>query len=163
MTRFEIEREWPAIPSPANAEPDRATMRDETRENDRKIEQTIAFMRGHLNRPLHVAELASLANISPSHYFALFKRRVGCAPIDFFIRLRMRQACRLLDTTSLNVKEVAAALGYDDPFYFSRVFKSVNRISPSEYRLLTVRREESSREEEAGRVEKVGVAEAVAV
>ena len=48
----------------------------------------------------------------------------------------MQQACRLFDCTSLNVKEVAAALGYDDPFYFSRTFKSVNRVAPSEYRMM---------------------------
>jgi hypothetical protein len=48
----------------------------------------------------------------------------------------MQHACRLLDETGLSVKEVAAALGYDDPFYFSRIFKSVNRVAPSEYRLL---------------------------
>ena len=90
----------------------------------------------HLNKPLPVARLAALANISPSHFFALFKRHTGCAPIDYFIRLRMRRACDLLGTTSLSVKEVAAVLGYDDQFYFSRVFKSVNRVAPSEYRAL---------------------------
>jgi AraC-like DNA-binding protein len=72
--------------------------------------------------------------MSPSHYTALFKRRTGCAPIDFFIRLRMQHARELLLGTSLNVKEVAAALGYEDPFYFSRVFKSVNQLAPSDYR-----------------------------
>jgi hypothetical protein len=41
-----------------------------------------------------------------------------------------------LDETILSVKEVAATLGYDDPFYFSRIFKSVNHVAPSEYRLL---------------------------
>jgi AraC-like DNA-binding protein len=90
----------------------------------------------HLDEPLQVATLAARASVSPSHFFALFKRRIGCAPIDYFIRLRMQHACRLLDETMLSVKEVAATLGYDDPFYFSRVFKSVNRVAPSEYRLL---------------------------
>jgi AraC-like DNA-binding protein len=52
----------------------------------------------------------------------------------FFIRFRMRRACRLLDTKRYSVKEVAAALGYEDPFYFSRVFKSVNGMAPSDYR-----------------------------
>ncbi|HXR07467.1 MAG TPA: helix-turn-helix domain-containing protein, partial [Candidatus Acidoferrum sp.] len=52
-----------------------------------------------------------------------------------FIRLRMRQACRLLAATSMSVKEVAAVLGYDDPFYFSRLFKSVNGTPPTDYRL----------------------------
>jgi AraC-like DNA-binding protein len=93
-------------------------------------------MMQHLNKPLPVARLAALANISPSHFFALFKRHTGCAPIDYFIRLRMRRACDLLGTTSLSVKEVAAVLGYDDQFYFSRVFKSVNGVAPSEYRAL---------------------------
>jgi len=46
----------------------------------------------------------------------------------------MRQASELLETTSASVKEVAAALGYDDPFYFSRVFKSVHKVPPSRYR-----------------------------
>jgi AraC-like DNA-binding protein len=102
----------------------------------RKIEQSIAYMLRHLDEPLQVATLATQANISASHFFALFKRRIGCAPIDYFIRLRMQHACRLLDETGLSVKEVAATLGYDDPFYFSRIFKSVNHVAPSEYRLL---------------------------
>jgi transcriptional regulator GlxA family with amidase domain len=104
-------------------------------ENIRRIEISISYMIQHFNKPMQVAKLAALVNISPSHYFALFKRQTGCAPIDYFIRLRMERARRLLDTTSLNVKEIASELGYEDPFYFSRVFKSVNRVSPSEYRL----------------------------
>jgi AraC-like DNA-binding protein len=48
----------------------------------------------------------------------------------------MQHARELLMGTSLNVKEVAAALGYEDPFYFSRVFKSVNQLAPSDYRTM---------------------------
>ena len=98
-----------------------------------KIEQSIVYMMEHLDKPLQVAALAARANVSASHFFVLFKRRTGCPPIDYFIRLRMQRACELLEAGSPHVKEVAAALGYDDPFYFSRVFKSVNRIAPSEY------------------------------
>jgi len=105
-------------------------------ETARKIEQSIAYMTQHLDQPLQVATLAAQANVSQSHYFALFKRRTGCAPIDYFTRLRMQYACRLLLATSSSVKEIADTLGYVDPFYFSRVFKSVNRIPPSEYRMM---------------------------
>jgi AraC-like DNA-binding protein len=56
--------------------------------------------------------------------------------MDYFTRLRLHQACQLLDNSDLSVKEVATALGYDDPFYFSRIFKALNEISPTEYRLL---------------------------
>ena len=103
----------------------------------RKIEQSIAYMLQHVNQPLQVAALAAAVNVSPSHYSALFKRWTGSPPIDYFIHLRMRHACQLFDSTSLNVKEVAAALGYDDPFYFSRTFKTVNQIAPSEYRMMS--------------------------
>ena len=105
-------------------------------ESARRIEQSIAYMREHLDQPLPVAKLAALANVSPSHFFALFKRRTGCAPMDYFTHLRMQHARQLLGATSASVKEVAAALGYDDPFYFSRVFKLVNHVPPSEYRML---------------------------
>jgi len=100
----------------------------------RKIAQSIAYMQEHLNQPLQVATLAERACVSPSHFFVLFKRRTGCPPIDYFIRLRMERARELLEAGSLHVKEVAAELGYGDPFYFSRMFKSVNHVAPVEYR-----------------------------
>ncbi len=105
-------------------------------ESARRIEQSIAYMREHLDQSLPVAKLAALANVSPSHFFALFKRWTGCAPMDYFTHLRMQQACRLLSAPSASVKQVAAALGYEDPFYFSRVFKLVNHVPPSQYRTL---------------------------
>jgi AraC-like DNA-binding protein len=103
-------------------------------ENWQRIEKSVRYMAEHLNQPLQASDLATVANLSLSHYFALFKRTIGCAPIDFFIRMRMKRACHLLETTSLNVKEIAGRLGYDDPFYFSRLFKSVNGVAPSDYR-----------------------------
>src|ERR1700744_3134146 len=89
-----------------------------------KIERSLAFSASTLDRPLQVATLAARVNVSPSHYFALFKRQTGFAPIDYFIRLRMERARQLLDGTAVSVKEIAAMLGYSDPFYFSRAFKS---------------------------------------
>jgi transcriptional regulator GlxA family with amidase domain len=101
----------------------------------KKIEQSIAYMAQHLNEPVPVAALAAQACLSPSHYFALFKRQTGSTPMRYFTHLRLQYACHLLDTTSSPVKEIADALGYKDQFYFSRVFKLVNHMAPSEYRL----------------------------
>ena len=102
--------------------------------NAGRIRRTIAYMAQHLNEPLQVSTLAAQASVSTSHYFALFKRQTGVAPIDYFIRLRMNHARELLDSTRQSVKEIAAEMGYDDPFYFSRVFKSVHQVAPAEYR-----------------------------
>ena len=102
---------------------------------EHRIAQTVGYMRACLNQPLQVTRLARMANVSPSHFFAVFKKQTGFAPIDFFIRLRMERACELLAATEMSIKEIAAALGYDDPFYFSRLFKSVHQVAPSIYRV----------------------------
>jgi AraC-like DNA-binding protein len=99
-----------------------------------RIGRTIEFMKEHLNEPLRAATLAGVANMSLPHYFAQFKRVIGGSPIDYLIKLRMEHARRLLSETSWSVKEVAVSLGYDDPLYFSRVFKSINQTAPSDFR-----------------------------
>jgi AraC-like DNA-binding protein len=141
MKNVEIEAAEPANGRPVGCGADRRAQLDHFGDgflgNAERIEQSIEYMRRHLDQPLQVARLAALVNVSPSHFFALFKRQTGCAPIDFFIRLRMEQACELLDVTLSNVKEVAAALGYEDPFYFSRTFKAVTHVAPSEYRMMS--------------------------
>src|SRR6266481_281245 len=100
-----------------------------------RIALTISYMKEHLDQPLRAGTLASVAKMSLPHYFVIFKRCTGSTPIDYFIRLRMERARELLATTSCSVKEIAGVLGYDDPLYFSRVFKSVNQTTPTQYRL----------------------------
>ena len=117
--------------------------RNEFREIERRIAETVGYMRERLNQSLRVPKLAIMVGVSQSHFFAVFKKQTGFAPMDFFIRMRMGRACELLDSTSLSVKEIAATLGYDDQFYFSRVFKSVNRISPSKYRVSLIKNKAS--------------------
>ena len=101
-----------------------------------RIRHCIDFMRQHLDQPLQVAALAAQAGSSPSHFFVLFKRVTGSPPIDYFIRIRMQHACELLQASPLPIKDVAAAVGYADPLYFSRVFKSLLRVPPTTYRAL---------------------------
>ncbi|HEV2438254.1 MAG TPA: AraC family transcriptional regulator [Verrucomicrobiae bacterium] len=116
-----------------------------------KIDESVGYMLQHLNMPLQVATLAARVDLSKSHFTVLFKRYVGGTPIDYFIRLRLRQACHLLEDTRMSVKEIAYTLGYDDPFYFSRIFKSFNHIAPSNYRLRKGKTEEAARRIPAGR------------
>ena len=101
-----------------------------------KVTQTIAYMKQHLDEPLKLDALAALAGLSRSQYAALFKEQTGYTPMDYFTRLRIHRACQWLDTSDLSVKAVAAKLGYEDPLYFSRVFRTVNAVSPLQYRRL---------------------------
>lgn len=105
-------------------------------DTDQRVAHSIEYLKNHLQRRLDVRMLAKLAGLSASHYSAVFKARTGYAPIDYLTRLRMHRACQLLDTTALSVKSVAAMVGYKDQLYFSRVFRTINEVSPSEYRHL---------------------------
>lgn len=101
---------------------------------EERIENTISFMLSSLDRNLWVDELASHCMLSPSHFAALFKKRTGFSAIDFFLRLKMQRACRLLETSNMPIKEIAIRLGIDDPLYFSRSFHRIYGCSPTEYR-----------------------------
>ncbi len=54
--------------------------------------------------------------------------------MDYFIRLRLHRACQLLDGTDQTIRQIAMQVGYADPLYFSRTFRAIHDVSPSEYR-----------------------------
>jgi AraC-like DNA-binding protein len=88
----------------------------------------------HPDKPLRISALSEMTGYSGSYLFVLFKSATGYAPKKFFIRVRMERACKMLSVLTVSVKQVAAALGYEDEFYFSRLFKSVIGIAPRDYR-----------------------------
>lgn len=98
------------------------------------IEQAQRHLREHVGTRIDVAELAALARLSPSHFAALFHRATGVGVLRYQTRLRMARARELLDTTDLPIGEIARRLGYADPFYFSRRFRSVHGVTATEYR-----------------------------
>ncbi len=98
------------------------------------IEAVAAWMRENPSGRPTLAMLSRKANLSPAHFSAMFRRRYGFAPIDYFLRLKIRRACTLLDTTDWPVSRVAAELGVEDALYFSRRFRRVMGLSPRDYR-----------------------------
>lgn len=98
------------------------------------IEGVIEFMQTHLNENLRLEDFAREAGMSVSHFSERFRRQTGQSPMAYFIQLRMRLACRLLDLSGKPVKTVASEIGYRDPYYFSRIFKKSMGISPDKYR-----------------------------
>ena len=98
------------------------------------VDQSVRYMKEHIDQPLKVEELASHFNYSASHYFAIFKKGTGYSPLHYFNQLKIQQACQYLSFTSLSVKEICFALGFQDPLYFSRIFKKMMGMSPTQYR-----------------------------
>lgn len=98
------------------------------------LEQLRALMQEHVHGQLDLDSLASAANLSKFHFAKKFKALTGSSPIQFFINMKMQRACYLLDSSHQSIKEVAAALGYEDVYYFSRLFKKTTGLSPGQYR-----------------------------
>ena len=88
----------------------------------------------NFNRKLRLHEIALQTGLSASYYSALFQNRTGHSPIDYFIQLKIQRACRMLDNSGLLIADVSREIGFDDQFYFSRVFRKVMGMSPVEYR-----------------------------
>lgn len=97
-------------------------------------DKAIRFMQNNLSKSITLDNIAQAAHLSTSFCSRKFKQDTGYAPIEYFNHLRIQKACQLLHFSDLRINEVAAQLGIDDPFYFSRLFKKQMGISPAEYR-----------------------------
>jgi AraC-like DNA-binding protein len=79
-------------------------------------------------------EICKSSHFSASHFRRIFKEQIGVAPQAFFTHLRIKKASRLLLEGAYSVREVAYRCGYDDPNYFSKIFRHYEGMSPQEYR-----------------------------
>ncbi|MFC3797968.1 helix-turn-helix domain-containing protein [Cohnella sp. GCM10012308] len=104
------------------------------RKREEDLSRAIRFMNDRLHVTVTLPELAKHAGLSKQHLIHLFKQETGFPPIDYYLRLKMQKASQLLSLTGLSVKEIAAAVGFGDPYYFSRMFKKLMGTSPTDYR-----------------------------
>ncbi|MDG0808178.1 AraC family transcriptional regulator [Cohnella rhizosphaerae] len=104
------------------------------RKREEDIERAVRYMNDRLQTSIALPELASHTGLSKQHLIYLFKQETGFSPIDYFLRLKMQRAGQLLSLTGMAIKEIAAEVGFGDPYYFSRMFKKLMGVSPSDYR-----------------------------
>lgn len=86
------------------------------------------------NEPASVAQLAEQAGYSADHFSRVFKSVLGQSPQSYAVQARINRACQLLTESTMGIGQIAAALGYDDIYFFSRQFRRKMNCSPSEYR-----------------------------
>lgn len=98
------------------------------------IDEAAAYLRAHYLERTSVAELAARANLSPSHFAALFAKQIGEPVLRYQTQLRMTHARELLDTTGYSIARVGELVGYSDGFYFSRQFREVHGMTARQYR-----------------------------
>jgi two-component system response regulator YesN len=91
----------------------------------------------YMEADLSLNEIASLINLSPNHFSAVFSQQTSQTFKDYLTNVRIQKAKELLRTTSLRSSDIAYQVGYNDPHYFSFVFKKNTGLSPSEFRMQT--------------------------
>jgi len=101
---------------------------------DAQIRAARLFLRQHTTENVDLARLAASFHLSYNRFRHLFRRQTGLAPRQYHLQLRINRAKELLRTTSLTVKQVATALGFRDPYHFSKIFKKHTNVSPRQWR-----------------------------
>ena len=87
------------------------------------VEKVIKYVKSKVPGEVTLSEAASIVHLNPSYLSKLFKDKTGQNFVDFVLDIRMNEAKKLLERTSLRVTEIADRLGYSDITYFSNVFK----------------------------------------
>ncbi|HEX3006035.1 MAG TPA: helix-turn-helix domain-containing protein [Bacteroidales bacterium] len=101
---------------------------------DERIEKTIRFISENYQRDIPVEKLASIACMSLSRYAHLFKECTGMGPAAYLESIKLGKARDLLISTSLSIKEIAEAIGFCNPLYFSQRHHAKFGCSPTDFR-----------------------------
>lgn len=101
---------------------------------DRMIDNVISDIRDHYTEDISLTSLATKYNISMGHLSKMIKEQLQINFSDYIASLRIQRAKELLRDESISIQEIAEIVGYNDYFYFTKVFKKVEGISPSKYR-----------------------------
>lgn len=99
-----------------------------------RVETAVEYVRDHFAQPVDLGEVAQHVGVSPGYLSALFSRTLGRSFTDFLTTCRLEEAEKLLVEPTLSVKEIAARVGIENPFYFSRVFRKRHGTSPKQFR-----------------------------
>lgn len=99
-----------------------------------EINKATLYFNEHYSEDISIDEYAQNNHVSVSWFIRNFKQCTGSTPMQYILSKRIYNAEILLHDSTYNVTEIAEIVGYDNPLYFSRIFKKVKGISPSEYR-----------------------------
>lgn len=100
------------------------------------IKKALAYIDVNYQQDIDVDTLSHYVNFSRSHFSRLFKKEVHLSIPEYLNKVRIQKAKTLLTGTDLSVSEVAKAVGFKDPFYFSKIFKEIEGQSPSFYKIM---------------------------
>jgi AraC-like DNA-binding protein len=99
-----------------------------------KTRAAISLIEENLHSQIHIDELAKSLGLHRSRFCGLFKGEVEVSPIQYIKKRRLEKARELLEATDLQIKEIAATVGYSESSHFVRNFEKAYGFSPRRYR-----------------------------
>lgn len=105
------------------------------KQDEETFQHIVTYMEAHLSDSLSIEQICHDNLLGKSQLQKLFRSKCGCGIIDYFSRLKISRAKELIREKNLNFTQIADALGYTSIHYFSRQFKKITGMSPSEYAL----------------------------
>lgn len=99
-----------------------------------EVERATNYFNDHYQSDINIEEYAASRNMSTSWFIRNFKQHNGITPLNYILSIRISNAQNLLETTDYAISEISSIVGYDNPLYFSRLFKKQTGMSPREYR-----------------------------
>ena len=101
--------------------------------HEEDFERTVAYLREHLAEPLSLEQISAACLMSVSKLKLLFREKAHMGPINYLIFLRIEEAKRLMRESDLSLTQIAEQVGFTSLHYFSRMFKKVTGMAPSQY------------------------------
>jgi AraC-like DNA-binding protein len=98
------------------------------------VQKSIEYISANYSYPITVEDIAAYVGLSRSHLFRSFETVLGVSPKEYLTDFRIRQACDLLEHSSLSITAIANSIGFDNSLYFSKTFHKRRGMSPKDYR-----------------------------
>lgn len=97
------------------------------------VRRACAFIANNFAGPITVEDVADHVGVCRSRLYRAFRDHMDLSPTLYMTQFRMQQACLLLEKTNLSIKAISYSVGFEDPLYFSRRFKEIFGVPPTEY------------------------------
>ena len=102
--------------------------------SSKPVDEVMKILKENVETNLSIDEICSKTSYGRAYLFRVFKAETGKSIIEYFIELKIEKAKQLILENKLSVKEISAALSFNEPNYFTKTFKRVTGITPSTYR-----------------------------
>jgi D-xylose transport system substrate-binding protein len=103
-------------------------------QSESMVAKALNYLNNNFTKDISLDEVSREVNINPYYFSKRFKEETGVNFIDYLTGIRINKAKELLENPNLSIKEICTMSGYSDPNYFSRIFKKIENVTPSEYR-----------------------------